>query len=164
MSIIEAAICDSGPRSEGMGQHSELPERRVRRQPIRDAIQRFMTEPRSAGEIAEHIERPVPTATGHLRAMVHLGLVRRIALGTYVPASYAGPIVRIRQRRAKSSRELQSRLRVCLEDCCGVASLRKRSGASEKAVRVALRDLWLSDLLQGTEATGYRLVKHNRQS
>jgi DNA-binding transcriptional ArsR family regulator len=134
-----------------------------RPQPIRDAILRYLSEPRSAGEIAEHIERPVPTATGHLRAMIERGLVRRIAFGTYALAAYDGPDVRIPQRRAKSTRELRSRLRSHLGDMCSVRCLHQRTGVSEKAVRVALRDLWLSGLLEGNEATGFRLVKRQRQ-
>ncbi|MDE1905060.1 MAG: hypothetical protein KGH75_01235 [Rhodospirillales bacterium] len=121
-----------------------------------------MSEPRSAGEIAEHIQRPVPTATGHLRAMIQRGLVRRIAFGTYALAGYTGPDVRIPQRRAESSRELRSTLRTYLGDVCSVQGLHLRTGVSEKAVRVALRDLWFSGLLEGDEASGYRLVKRQR--
>jgi len=123
-----------------------------------------MSQPRSAGEIAEHIERPVPTATGHLRAMMERGLVRRIAFGTYALADYTGPAVRIPQRRSQSTREMRSTIRAHLDDRCSVQGLHLRTGISEKAVHVALRDLWFSGLLEGDETTGYRLVKHLRQS
>ena len=62
-----------------------------RPQPIRDAILRFLSEPRSAQAIAEHIKRPVPTATGHLAAMRRLGLVVRLGYAAYARADYAGP-------------------------------------------------------------------------
>ena len=45
-----------------------------------------------------------------------------------------------------------------------IAILPYITGISEKAVRVALRDLWFSGLLEGDETAGYRLVKHQRQS
>ena len=41
----------------------------TRKQPIRDAIMAYLTEARSAKQIAEHIERKVSITTGHLRAM-----------------------------------------------------------------------------------------------
>jgi len=123
-----------------------------------------MSQPRSAGEIAEHIERPVPTATGHLRAMMERGLVRRIAFGTYALADYTGPAVRIPQRRSQSTREMRSTIRAYLGDRCSVQGLHLRTGIPEKAVRVTLRDFWFSGLLEGDETSGYRLVKHLRQS
>ncbi|MCB8883048.1 helix-turn-helix transcriptional regulator [Acidisoma cellulosilytica] len=125
---------------------------------------RFISQPRSAGEIAEHIERPVPTATGHLRAMMERGLVRRIAFGTYALADYTGPAVRIPQRRSQSTREMRSTIRAHLGDRCSVQGLHLRTGIPERAVRVTLRDLWFSGLLEGDETSGYRLVKHLRQS
>jgi len=60
----------------------------VRPQPIRDAILAYLTEPRSARDIALHIDRPVPTATGHLAAMRRRGLVKRIAYATYAPSDW----------------------------------------------------------------------------
>ncbi len=45
------------------------PSGTTRKQPIRDAIMAYLTEARSAKQIAEHIERKVSIATGHLRAM-----------------------------------------------------------------------------------------------
>ena len=92
------------------------------------------------------------------------GLVRRIAFGTYALAEYAGPDVRIPQRRSQSTREMRSTIRAHLGDRCSVQGLHLRTGISEKAVRVALRDLWFSGLLEGDETAGYRLVKHQRQS
>jgi hypothetical protein len=123
-----------------------------------------MTIPRSAGEVAAHIDRPVPTATGHLRAMINRGLVRRIAFGTYAPAAYTGPDVRIPQRRSGSTKELRQRLRTCLGDYASVQGLHLRTGAPEKAIRVALRDLWFSGLLEGNETSGFRLVQRKRRS
>ena len=138
--------------------------RPARQQPIRDSILCFMTIPRSAGEVAAHIDRPVPTATGHLRAMINRGLVRRIAFGTYAPAGYTGPDVRIPQRRSGSAKELRQRLRICLGDYASVQGLHLRTGAPEKAIRVALRDLWFSGLLECNETSGFRLVQRKRRS
>lgn len=54
-----------------------------RSQPVRDAILAFLTQERQAKEIADHIGRPVPNATGHLAAMGRCGLVARTAYGRY---------------------------------------------------------------------------------
>jgi len=73
-----------------------------RPQPIRDAILAFLTEPRSARAIADHIGRPVPTATGHLAAMRRRGLVLRLGFAAYARADYVGPPVTFhRQRKAE---------------------------------------------------------------
>ena len=56
----------------------------TRKQPIRDAIMAYLTEARSAKQIAEHIERKVSIATGHLRAMAIRGLVVRVGWGQYI--------------------------------------------------------------------------------
>ena len=60
----------------------------LRPQPIRDAILAYLTEPRSARDIALHIVRPVPTATGHLAAMRRRGLAKRIAYAVYAPPDW----------------------------------------------------------------------------
>lgn len=60
---------------------------------IRDKILIFLSEPRSARSIAAHIERPVPTATGHLAALRRRGLVQRLGYAVYALASYEGPPV-----------------------------------------------------------------------
>lgn len=73
-----------------------------RPQPIRDAILAFLSEPRSARAIADHIGRPVPTATGHLAAMRRRGLVLRLGFAAYARADYVGPAVTFhRQRKAE---------------------------------------------------------------
>ena len=163
MGVVNRARWRAGPQSD-RAPPRPVEDKPARPQPIRDAILRFMSQPRSAGEIAEHIERPVPTATGHLRAMMQRGLVRRIAFGTYALADYTGPEVRIPQRRSQSTREMRSTIRAYLGDRCSVQGLHLRTGIPEKAVRVTLRDLWFSGLLEGDETSGYRLVKHLRQS
>ncbi len=58
----------------------------TRKQPIRDAIMAYLTEERSAKQIAGHIDRKVSIATGHLRAMRMRGLVVRVGWGQYVRA------------------------------------------------------------------------------
>src|SRR5208282_620284 len=60
----------------------------VRPQPIRDAILAYLTELRSARDIALHIDRPVPTATGHLAAMRRRGLAKRVGYGVYAPVDW----------------------------------------------------------------------------
>jgi len=62
------------------GSRVRLPSRP---QPIRDAILAYLSEPRQAKEVATHIDRPVPDATGHLAAMRRLGLVVRTGYGRY---------------------------------------------------------------------------------
>lgn len=57
-----------------------------RAQPIRYAILMFLSEPRSARAIADHIGRPVPTATGHLAAMRRRNLVQRLGYAAYARA------------------------------------------------------------------------------
>ncbi|WP_140883893.1 winged helix-turn-helix domain-containing protein [Muricoccus nepalensis] len=54
-----------------------------RPQPVRDAILLNLTEPRQAVDIARAIGRTVPNVTGHLRAMMELGLVERVGYGRY---------------------------------------------------------------------------------
>lgn len=53
---------------------------------IRDKILVYLDQPRSAREIATHINRTVPNATGHLRAARKRGLVVRVEWGRYVRA------------------------------------------------------------------------------
>lgn len=54
-----------------------------RPQPVQNAIMAFLTQERQAKEAARLIGRPVPNATGHLAAMLRLGLVVRTAYGRY---------------------------------------------------------------------------------
>ena len=144
-------------RAPGAGRQPT--ERPRRPQPIRDAIMRFLSQPRSAGEIAEHIARPVPTATGHLGAMVRLGLAQRLAFGTYAAAAYSGPKVRLRSRRALSSRALRCRLRELLRERCSIQGSRLKTRATETAIRLALKDLWFSGVFEGDDQTGFRLAR-----
>lgn len=140
------------------------PTRAIRPQPIRDAILRFMTQPRSAGEIADHIDRPVPTTTGHLRAMIKLGLVRRIAFATYAPGSYRGPQVRLPQRRSESTSELRGQLTALLAEPHSLEHLHQKTGVPVQVVHRALRDLWLSGLIAGSEKDGFRLVRWKKKN
>ena len=61
----------------------------ARPQPVRDQILAFLTEPRQAFEVAAHTGRRTATITGHMRAMVKLGLVERVGYGRY---ALAGPM------------------------------------------------------------------------
>ena len=71
-----AAAAAPDPRSVVLG-------KRTRPQPVRDAILAFMTEPRQAFEIARHTGKATASITGHMRTMLELGLVERIAYGRY---------------------------------------------------------------------------------
>lgn len=55
----------------------------ARPQPIRDAILAFLSEPRQAWEVAAHIGRSIPNATGHLTAMCRCGVSVRVGYGRY---------------------------------------------------------------------------------
>ncbi len=55
----------------------------ARPQPIRDAILAFLSEPRQAQEVAAHIGRNIPNATGHLTAMCRRGVAVRVGYGRY---------------------------------------------------------------------------------
>ena len=82
--------------------------RRVtRKQPIRDNIMTFLTEARSAKQVAGQIDRKVSIATGHLRAMRVRGLVVRVGWGQYVRADCCSePPDPATITRANSTRDL----------------------------------------------------------
>ena len=147
----------------------------ARPQPIRDAILAFLSEPRQAVEIARHIARPVPTTTGHLAAMRRLGLVERVGYGLYalpgaVPAG-DGQNDRFCRRRAAVEREqraafacLSRRIRAELKASpCRLVDLAGRLGSPEAALDPVLERLWLSGVITGNGATGYRFVVPNGQ-
>jgi len=72
---------------KGSGTVSSLPADAVARpQPVRDQILAFLTEPRQAFEVAAHTGRRTSTITGHMRAMLKLGLVKRVGYGRYARA------------------------------------------------------------------------------
>ena len=68
----------------GLG-HAALPPIAARGE-LRPVILTLLSEPRQAGEIAAHIGRSIPNATGNLGALVRAGLVVRIGYGRYVRA------------------------------------------------------------------------------
>lgn len=65
---------------------SHFASKPARAQPVRDAILAFMTEPRQAFEIARHTGKSTASITGHMRTMLVLGLVERVAYGRYALA------------------------------------------------------------------------------
>ena len=77
-------LFDLPPGRSGRGSSRSTAIATTRKQPIRDAIMAYLTEARSAKQIAEHIERKVSVATGHLRAMRVRGLVVRVGWGQYI--------------------------------------------------------------------------------
>jgi predicted transcriptional regulator len=133
--------------------------RAPRPQPIRDKIMVFLSEPRSACDVAELIERSVPIATGHLAAMRRAGLVKRIGYSAYALSDYDGPAVDLCRRQSMGEPALRRRLRTLLHEPSTVLGLRCRTGAPEIAVRAALHDLWMSGLVRGNDETGYRLAR-----
>jgi len=83
----EGCIVQHGPhgfavarQADASGYSRRLPPRP---QPVRDAIFAYLSEHRQAKEVAIHIGRPVPNATGHLAAMRRLGMVVRTGYGRY---------------------------------------------------------------------------------
>lgn len=83
----EGCIVRHGPNGFAVAREADTSgySRRLppRPQPVRDAIFAYLSEPRQAKEVATHIGRPVPNATGHLAAMRRLGLVVRTGYGRY---------------------------------------------------------------------------------
>lgn len=110
------AVVEHGDERRGKHRvkHRAVPSRVPRPQPIRDAIIALLSGPepspvRSASEVAAHIGRSVPIATGHLAAMRRRGLVLRLGYSAYALAGYAGPAVdrRIGRRRATAQQPKQ---------------------------------------------------------
>jgi hypothetical protein len=130
----------------------------TRSSPIRDAILAFLTEPRRAVDIALHIRRTVPIATGHLAAMQRLGLVKRIGRATYALASYAGGPLNLGARRSGSGSELRARLRTLLVHRRSLQDLSDETDEAPPAVFAALHDMWLSGTVTGDRSEGYQLV------
>jgi predicted transcriptional regulator len=126
--------------------------------PIRIAFLRFLPVPRSAAEVALHIERPVPTATGHLAAMRRLGLVKRVGRSAYARASYEGPAVDLESRRSLSDRGIRRLLWGLLHQRSSILGLVCKTGAPADIIPAAIRDLWLSGVVRGDEQSGYRLT------
>ncbi|RZA25596.1 MAG: ArsR family transcriptional regulator [Proteobacteria bacterium] len=81
-----------------------------RPQPVRDAILLNLTEPCQAVDIARAIGRTVPNVTGHLRAMMELGLVERVGYGRYArPGTPGLPPVEQRSFRRLGTPTVQAR-------------------------------------------------------
>ncbi len=80
-----------------------------RQPPIRDAIRAFLSEPRSARAIADHIDHPVPKATGPLAAVRRRGMVLRLGFAAYARADYVGPPLHSigREKPTSSDRQIE---------------------------------------------------------
>ena len=146
----------------------------ARPQPIRDAILAYLSEPRRAVDIARHIERPVPTTTGHLAAMRRLVLVDRVGYGRYALHGTVPPggekAFRPRQLRAAGeaelwamTRALSGKIRQALASPCRTSDLAVRIGEPQDAVKAVLERLWLSGLVTGNEREGFELVVRGRR-
>jgi hypothetical protein len=117
----------------------------------------FLSEPRGAREVAEHINRPVPVATGHLAAMCRLGLAQRIGQNAYATAEYDGPPVQFPYKRTTNHNGLRRKIRPLLPKRIKSAGLWHKTGASIEDIRGALREMWLSGAVIGDDQKGYIL-------
>ena len=112
----------------------------TRKQPIRDAIMAYLTEVRSAKQIAEHIERKISIATGHLRAMRERGLVVRVGWGQYVRADQCEtPPDPTTITRTNSTKELVRRYASEAQSLQQLQILTSRSGTRVVEAARALR-------------------------
>ena len=127
----------------------------ARASPIRDKIGAFLSEPRAAREVAEHIERTVPIATGHLAAMCRLGLAQRLGHNAYAAAHYNGPVVRFKRVRKHNS--LRRQLRPLLSSRSSLIGLKCKTGKPIEEIRAVLREMWLSGAVVGDETSGFML-------
>ena len=134
----------------------------ARPSPIRDMIGNFLSEPRAARDVAKHIERPVPVATGHLAAMCRLGLAQRIGQNAYVAAGYEGPPVQFPYGKTKGLNELRRQIRPLLSKRINAAGIWHRTGAPIEDIRGALREMWLSGAVIGDDRSGYILKEASR--
>ncbi len=146
----------------------------ARPQPIRDAILAYLSEPRRAVDIARHIERPVPTTTGHLAAMRRLGLVDRVGYGLYAlhGTVQAGGDEAFRPHQLRAAgeaelwamtRALSGKIRGALSSPCRTSELTVRIGEPRDAVKAVLERLWLSGIVTGNEREGFELVVPGRR-
>lgn len=143
--------------AEGLGPVANRPS------PIRDKILAFLATPRSASAIAAHIQRPVPTATGHLAAMRRRGLVRRIGWATYALATYDGEAHTLGPRRSRSDWSLRQSLRVLLVRRRTLLQLEVMTARPAAELLAALRDMWFSGCVTGDRVNGYQLVATRRR-
>lgn len=136
--------------------------RAVRDAPIRQAILSFVTIPRSAGEIARHINRTIPTATGHLRASCNLGLTRRIARSFYVVVDYVGdpPARRSTKCRPRRDVALRTSLIRLLHTPVTEEALAILAGAHPVDVKFELDHFRLNGWLIGSPHQGLQLRDH----
>jgi hypothetical protein len=122
----------------------------------------FLSEPRSARQVAEYIDRPVPVATGHLGAMCRLGLAQRIGQNAYATAGYDGPPVQFPYNRTNHHNGLRRKIRPLLSKRINSAGLWHKTGASIEDIRGALREMWLSGAVIGDDQNGYILKEAGR--
>lgn len=73
----------------GPGHEAIRPESFARPSPIADRICELLCEPRRPMELRDPLQRPIPTITGHLQAMMRKGRVKRLQSGLYVRAEWS---------------------------------------------------------------------------
>ncbi len=124
----------------------------TRKQPIRDAIMAYLTEARSAKQIAEHIERKVSVATGHLRAMRVRGLVVRVGWGQYIRTDRCeAPPDPTTITRANSTKDLVRRY---ASEAQSLGQLQRLTGRSADRILHAAQHLRTSGFHVPERATG----------
>lgn len=135
---------------------------RRRDAPIREAIIAYLSEPRSAGEVADHIGRPIPTATGHLNAARKLGLIKRVARSRYALATFERslePALGVCARPQAKTR-LRRRIIELLHNTRTENDLHLLTEASRAEIKGELHRLRRHAFLQGDAVTGLRLRDH----
>jgi len=133
----------------------------IRGAPIRQAILNFVATPKTPSEIAEHIKRPVPTTTGHLRATCKLGLTKRLARSFYVVTAYSGEVPTKRPApRTKRQIHLRQHVIQLLHDVHDEADLCRLTAASLTEVQHELLGLWRNGFLSGDRESGFQLREH----
>lgn len=133
--------------------------------PIRAAILAYLSQPRSAGEVADHICRPIPTATGHLNAARKLGLVTRLARSQYALAGFDGDLMPQPRTRARPHDETRLRRTIIdlLHDTRTETDLHLLTNAPPDQIRNEIHRLWRHAFVQGDATTGFRLRDHIRR-
>lgn len=130
-----------------------------RRQPIRDALLAYLEKPRLVADIARHIGRPVPTTTGHLAAMRRLGLVKRLGYAVYGLSGWSGPVPSYQRTSPGLPADVRAKVRAALREPITFSDLVRVTGLREDDVRRAVRAFWMTGLVAGDEASGYRPMR-----
>lgn len=130
-----------------------------RPQPVRDQILAFLTEPRHAHEIAAHTGRRTATITGHLRAMLVLRLVERVAYGVYARAEV--PCSPTSARVYERPRPLSDEILRLLYEPRHLDDIATQLERPASAVRRRLSDMLGRGLVRAVEPEVFRRMETN---